>query len=364
VSGLILDVDAAAWRAHLQQVAEATPGLVPVAKGNGYGFGLGVLAAEAERLGSDAVAVGVADEVAAVRDQFSGDVVVLTPWRPGDPVATELLGDPRVITTISRVEDLAGLPAVAEGSAVRPRVLVEVQTSMRRHGIPVDQLRQVVDLLDGVQFEGWVIHLPHAEPGRSYGGSTGVAPRTEHRTAEAEALATAANAVRPAPLWFSHLASADAQRIATDLGTSARSRVGTQLWLGAPATRTVTATVIDVHPVRRGDRIGYWQRRVPHNGWVVIVAGGTAHGIAMEAPTSARSARARGIAVANGVLAAAGRALSPYTIDGRKRWFAEPPHMQSSMVLLPADATPPAVGDRVQVEARLTTASVDRVELR
>src|SRR5690606_5441153 len=124
-----------------------------------------------------------------------------------------------------------------------------------------------------------------------------------------------------------------------------RLRIGTELWLGAPSTRHATATVLDVHRVHRGDRIGYWQRRGPHGGGVVILAGGTAHGIAMEAPTSARSFRSRMISVATGSLEAIGRALSPYTIDGKKRWFAEPPHMQSSMVLLPEDARPPAVGD-------------------
>lgn len=366
MSGLILDVDATAWRAHLRQVAEATPGLVPVAKGNGYGFGLPLLAAEAERLGTTALAVGVAEEVAQVRDAFSGDLVVLTPWRPGDAVATGLLADPRVLTTISRIEDLTavagGIPlpngteepvASATGErnpevAARPRVLVEVQTSMRRHGIPAGQLQQVAEHLDRVDFAGWVIHLPHAD---------------QNRIQESETLAAAAAAVRPGPLWFSHLGTADVQRIGAQLGVETRHRIGTQLWLGAPSTRTVTATVLDVHPVRKGERIGYWQRRVPQDGWVVIVAGGTAHGIAMEAPTSARTTRARGIAVTTGLLAAVGRALSPYTIDGRKRWFAEPPHMQSSMVLLPSDATPPKVGDHVPVEARLTTASVDRVEL-
>ena len=44
---LILTVDGDRWRAHLRSVAEATPGLVPVAKGNGYGFTLGRLARKA-----------------------------------------------------------------------------------------------------------------------------------------------------------------------------------------------------------------------------------------------------------------------------------------------------------------------------
>ena len=92
-----------------------------------------------------------------------------------------------------------------------------------------------------------------------------------------------------------------------------------------------------------------------------MIAGGTSHGIGMEAPTPATSVRQRAVSVATGSLAAAGRALSPYTVNGKKRWFLEPPHMQSSLVFLPAKETPPAVGEEVPVELRLTTATVDQI---
>ena len=58
-----LHVDGDRWRAHLRQVAAATPGLVPVAKGNGYGFTLGRLARQAAWLGADTLAVGTYDEL-------------------------------------------------------------------------------------------------------------------------------------------------------------------------------------------------------------------------------------------------------------------------------------------------------------
>ena len=140
-----------------------------------------------------------------------------------------------------------------------------------------------------------------------------------------------------------------------------RLRVGTRLWLGDETHRRTVATVLDVHPVRRGERAGYRQRLVPADGWIVVVAGGTSHGIGMEAPTAAITVRQRAIALATGSLEAAGLALSPYTINGKKRWFLEPPHMQSSLVFLPGKETPPAIGDEVPVELRLTTATVDAV---
>lgn len=348
MTGVTLRLDTDRWRQHQQTVLGATPGLVPVAKGNGYGYGLARLAEESDLLGVDTVAVGTADEVAAVRERFHGDIVILTPWRPDNVLATDLTGDPSIITTVSRLEDLRALSS----GAGRPRVLVEVLTSMRRHGIGPDALAAVPPLLDGVSFEGWTIHLPLLITGRY---------------AEAERLGRAALTAAPGTLWLSHLPPEEAQALARQLGGADqapvpfRLRVGTRLWLGDAATRSTTATVLDVHPVTRGERVGYRQRAVPQSGWIVVVAGGTSHGIGMEAPTSASNLRQRAISFATGSLEAAGLALSPYTINGRKRWFLEPPHMQSSLVFLPRKETPPEVGDEVQVELRLTTATVDRI---
>ena len=85
---------------------EQFPGLVPVCKGNGYGFGHERLADEATRLGSDILAVGTTYEAARIKDWFSGDLLVLTPFRRGEePVP---LPD-RVIRSVSSVEGVHGL---------------------------------------------------------------------------------------------------------------------------------------------------------------------------------------------------------------------------------------------------------------
>jgi alanine racemase len=352
VSGVSLRLEIDSWRRHLATVARATPGIVPVAKGNGYGFGLPRLAAEAERLRVEVIAVGLPSEVGQVRDVFTGDVVIMMPWRPDDDLARTLLADPRVITTVSRVEDLAAIAALAADLDQPPRVILELLTSMQRHGIRTDDLPGVADHLSRISLQGWTIHLPLLDRGRYL---------------EAERLARAALAVAPATLWISHLPAAEATMLAKQLGGAGqdpvplRLRVGTRLWLGDPGSLSTVATVLDVHPVRRGDRAGYRQRRIGRDGWLVIMAGGTAHGIGMEAPTSAATNRQRVVALAQGGLQATGRALSPYTIDGAKRWFLEPPHMQASLLLLPGSVTPPAIGDDLPVELRLTTALVDQV---
>ena len=347
MSGVTLRVDVPRWRAHLEQLTTEIPGVVPVDKGNGYGYGLARLAQEANRLDVDSLAVGMAEEVAVVRDHFDRDIVVLTPWRPESAVASELLDDPRVVTTVSRLEDLA---RVAE-RADHPKVLIEVLTSMCRYGISPSELDRVPNWLERVDLRGWTIHLPISGT---------------DRVAEAERLGRAAAKAVPAPLWYSHLSAAELQQVARAIGSPdvpapVRLRMGTMFWSGGADTHWPMASVLDVHPVHRGQRIGYRQRRCVADGWVVVMAGGTSHGIAMEAPTAGASLRSRAISVATGSMEAAGWALSPYTIAGKKRWFVEPPHMQSSLIFLPRSVHPPEPGDEVPVRLRLNTAVVDRL---
>jgi hypothetical protein len=54
---------------------------------------------------------------------------------------------------------------------------------------------------------------------------------------------------------------------------------------------------------------------------------------------------------------------SPFWVGGEQRLFAEPPHMQASMLFLPAGAAVPAVGDLVDARVRYTATTFDRVEL-
>ena len=94
MSGVTLRLDAERWREHLRTVAGATAGVVPVIKGNGYGFGLRRLAEESKILGSDTVAVGIPSEVGIVREAFSGDVVILNPWNSSSSLGSELISEP------------------------------------------------------------------------------------------------------------------------------------------------------------------------------------------------------------------------------------------------------------------------------
>jgi len=333
-----LYVDGPRWRRHLLGAAAAYPGIVPVAKGNGYGFTIGRLARRAEWLGADTIAIGTYAEVVDVRQRFSGDVLVMEPWRP---FRTDIPYDPRLVHTVGRLDDLAALGDRGD----HPRVVLEALTSMHRHGLPADALAGIGRSPRGVRLEGHALHLPLG---------TGHVTEVEHW------LATC-----PADRWFvSHVSDVEIsalRRRHPDL--ELRPRVGTALWLGDRAALDVRATVLDAHTVRRGDRVGYRQRILPRAGTVLVLSGGTAHGIALEAPTPAATARQRALAVARGGLDAVGWALSPFVVDGKQRWFVEPPHMQVSLIFLPAGSAVPRLGDEVRAQVRLTTTTFDHVQI-
>ncbi|WP_167000698.1 alanine racemase [Mumia sp. ZJ430] len=351
---LTLHVDGERWRAHLRGTAELYEGIVPVIKGNGYGFGNRTLARRADWLEVDTVAVGTYAELMDVLPRFGGDIHVLTPWRPfwSDTVRSERMYDPRVVHTVSRIEDLALLRDEApEGT----RIVLEGETAMARHGVDRHALTAAADALGRLRLIGFSIHLPLSEDNLA----------EADRWAAAFGASKLAPAVSGTPLFtVSHLSDREVRELAERRpGLSVRPRVGTALWLGDRGAFRVTGLVLDSHVVERGERIGYRQRPLPAGGTVLVVSGGTSHGIGLEAPTAATTLKQRATSVAKGGLGAAGLALSPFVVGGKQRWFVEPPHMQASMILLPSGVAVPEVGEEVELEVRMTTTTFDAVDL-
>ena len=354
---LVMTVDGDRWREHLRQVAQRTPGLTPVCKGNGYGFGLARLARKAQwlhdqGLGVDTVAVGTYPELSEVATRYDGDLLVLTPWRPFGP-ALDVDGRlaRRVVHTLGRVEDVAGLLDRQPDA----RFLLELITSMKRHGLTRRELeaaaQEMRDRGGDAHLEGVAIHLPLGH------GS---------HLSEVERLIThvVAADLPTRTLWVSHLTPAELERLRASYSDfEIRPRIGTSLWLGDRGALRVTATVLDVHEVERGEVYGYRGRSVPKAGHLVIVSGGTAHGIGLEAPTGDSSIKARAATLARGGLDAVGFVRSPFSIDGKQRLFAEPPHMQASMLFLPLGARVPVAGDQVDVRVRYTATAFDEVRV-
>ena len=271
----------------------------------------------------------------------------MTPWRPTGQVPLEDLPSGRVIHTVSRLSDLVALL----DRDPEARVVLERLTSMRRHGMSAEELRTAARLFDRrrAHVEGVAFHLPLAS------GS--------HLSEVVHLVNDVVAAALPTrTLWVSHLTSAELASLRTSYADfEVRPRIGTDLWLGDRGALRVSATVLDVHEVERGDVFGYRGRTAPKAGHILVVSGGTAHGIGLESPTGDHSMRARAATLARGGLDAVGFVRSPFTVDGKLRLFAEPPHMQASMLFLPHGPRVPAVGDEVDVRVRHTITRFDRV---
>jgi alanine racemase len=354
---LTLTVDGDRWRAHLLATAGRYAGIVPVAKGNGYGLGVGRLARRAQWLAEhaaetgaplDLLAIGTYDELDQATTRYDGDLLVLTPWRPfGAALDLDARTAARVVHTISRPEDLAGLRA----HDPEARFVLEQLTSMRRHGMSRRDLAAAADALGSGRsgLRGVAMHLPL---------------NTTSHLSEVSRLINdiVASGLPTRTVFVSHLPHAELGALAGSYPDfTVRPPIGTDLWLGDRGALQVGATVLDVHEVERGDTFGYRGRSAPKHGHIVIVSGGTAHGIGLEAPTGDQSLKARAATLARGGLDAVGFVRSPFSIDGKQRLFAEPPHMQASMLFVPSGARVPRVGEQIEVRVRFTATDFDRV---
>lgn len=329
-----LHVDGSAWRSHLaafrDKVAASGATLVPVIKGNGYGFGRQRLIREVVELGLDVIAVGnvwEAKELLAHHEHgYVGDVVVLNPWDPRDGAAESVWQDiqawensHRLIRTVSSPEALNQIGC--------HRHVIEQMSAMQRFGLNAPTVV--------ANAEGLSVHLPLTK------------------------TQIPAVGVQWPSVWVSHLSPSQLSAFTPD-HKKVFLRAGTGLWLGQRNVMQARGTVLEVHR-NVSTPIGYHQHRIPSGSTLVIVGGGTAHGVALSAPSSAASARARLVSLATGVLNAAGRALSPFYINGKQAWFAEPSHMHISMLVVPKGALVPEVGQELNCDVRMTTASFDQI---
>lgn len=357
---LVLHVDGERWRKHLLATVTDLPGIVPVAKGNGYGFGIGRLARRCEWLdehasttGSpiDMMAVGTYLELPHAAPRYHGDLLVLTPWRPLGAAldVPETLGS-RVIHTVSRIADVRDLT----DRVPQARFVLEQLTSMRRHGMTRRELLEAARVLGERRLSGLVgvaMHLPL---------------NTASHLGEVTRLLNdvVATGLPTRTVFVSHLTSAELSGLRTSYPDfTIRPRIGTDLWLGDRGALRVTATVLDVHAIERGETFGYRGRSMPKGGHILVVSGGTAHGIGLEAPSGDHSLRSRAATIARSGMDVVGVVRSPFSIDGKQRLFAEPPHMQASMLFVPSGARVPDVGEDIEVRVRFTATTFDKVSI-
>lgn len=392
----ILNVDTEPWRTALDEAVKSIQsaitglgGVVPVIKGNGYGLGNPALAREASRLKVTAVAVGTVFEAAEVAAYFGGDVVVLEPYEPRDLMAaaawSELdSGDyaPRLIKTIASNAGCNAAIDLAKTTGRPTRVVVEGLTSMHRFGLDESEVAQLLAddrRIGALTIEGLALHLPLVQPTTPrtsaldslHDDSVGIVALGSARAREVIAWSHVYTTLLAdqggssegdlaTTLWVSHLDVTELASVRAALpDTQIRARAGTRLWHGSRSTLRATGTVLAVHVTDRA--VGYRQRRPAKDGVIIVVSGGTSHGVAMSAPSSVTSLKARVNVAGSAGLEALGKARSPFTLHGEQLWFVEPPHISVSMLRLPKGMKAPAVGDDIACELRFTTSHADTV---
>jgi len=379
-----LEVNTDQWRGHIHTVSAAVKSVtgssvVPVIKGNGYGLGQARLARESNALAAEVVAVGTVFELDEVLSHTLTDVLVMEPFEPRDLLAGDAWWEiaqrwdaNRVIRTVSSASALAALTS----SKGQVRIVLEARSSMNRFGLTESELARV--LADPqtiqavhshrVQLCGLAVHLPLEQPAdeESAGSSASVTPRMLevqrwHSLWQTETAQLGDSADQT--LWLSHLSDAEYTELQGEhRPLQLRARIGTRLWLGDRSALQAYGTVLAVHPLPDGTHVGYRQRSGPSGGTLVVVSGGTSHGIGLSAPSPAATLRQRIVTAGTGALDAAGRALSPFTWEGKQRWFAETPHQHHSMIWLPRGCMVPQVGDQIRADVRFTTSRFDAVK--
>lgn len=334
---LRLTIDERAFRTHIDTVRSAVPGLVPVVKGNGYGFGRGTLARlvaeHAAEHGAESrgeVADEVADEIAVGTVHELADVVEVVAAHPHIAVVALTPGLHLPDELPHQAVPTVGSPAHVDAlrrHGWHGRVAVKLESSMHRHGAAPAELDELLAAVRaaGMQVHQFVLHLPL--PSASFTPDAAVAqidvwlPRLEPAV----------------PVSLSHLSPDVFQRVRADhADRTFRLRSGTALWHGDKSFLHLSADVLAVRSIVAGEPCGYRQHPATASGHLVMVGAGSAHGV---------------------VLLDGG--LSPFHHQRRRMELVEASHMHTSIALLPNGVPVPTVGDWVDVQRPLTSVAAD-----
>jgi alanine racemase len=322
-----LTVERAAWHAHVHATAAAYGHpLVPVVKGNGYGFGRPVLHDAVAAAGAQIVAVGNVHELDDVPSSLQP--VVLTP-------TLDLPSRQDAILTIGSGEHVDALQGWQGREGWNGSVMVKLASRMRRYGTSSEALPSLLQHVHsaGLTIHAYALHLP-------------LVGTDDDRMIEVEGWIP--HLPDDASLWLSHLepSAVHALRIRHPR-LDIRVRVGTRLWLGVPRGEfaRLSADVLQVNPVREGEPVGYRGRPAPCDGFAVAIGAGVVNGVApLDDVEPGRD--------------------SPFHFEHTRLALVERPHMHTSMVIVPGTQRCPSVGDRVDVQRPFITTAVDEIEWR
>ena len=292
------------WWSHATYVADAVEGIVPVVKGNGYGFGRIGLAQAAVKL-SPIIAVGTVHELAGLPEQATP--VVLTPSLVVPPSTDPVL----TVGSQAHIDVLAGWGG---------RVIVKLPSEMRRYGGPITLVERAQEA--GLRTVGVAIHPP-------LDGS-----EEAHRQQILDHLPH----IDPSlDVWVSHLAPTIYETLPDS--HHYHLRVGTYLWLGDREALKLQAQVIDTRTIGAGQRCGYRLNPAPGDGTLVMIGAGSAAGVTTNAD-----------------------GLSPFHYARQRLILMERPHMHTSMVFVPRGQSCPLTHDWVDLQRPLTMTAVDELK--
>ena len=311
-----LSVQRRAWQQSVDAQAALRPGLVPVVKGNGYGFGRTTLMPIAGEL-SNQIAVGSVYEADDVPDTHTA--IVLTPH----------VGQLPTHLPASAVLTMADIDHVSAASAQgwTGNVVIKLQSSMRRYGTTPENLA----LLEHAIRDGHCTPVAYSLHFPLVGTSADHVHEIEQWLPR----------LHPElPVSVSHLdIDAYAQLIQRHPNRHFQIRCGTSLWHRERSLLSLTTDVISSRAVNAGDIVGYRGITIPADGHLVLVGAGSAHGV--HALDDGRS---------------------PFHFNHRRLVLLEPPHMHTSMLFVARELACPGLGDRVDVQRPLINTDVDELE--
>lgn len=311
-----LAVNEARWQAHVQGVARSMPGLVPVVKGNGYGFRRWNLMPLAGQL-SNEVAVGTVFEARDIPQNVTA--MVLTPSLTAPPKNLP----PDTMLTVGSPHHVMALAS----AHWRGNVIVKLQSSTKRFGVQPENLEPLLADISAASctVRGYSIHPPLE-------GDT--ASHLKDITSWLDMLDPSL------PIYVSHLETAAYAKLRNENPSrDFRIRLGTSLWHGDKSMMQLSADVLDRHPVESGSRAGYRQNLINGPGEIVLVGCGTAHGV---------------VPLLDG--------RSPFHYQRQRLNMLEAPHMHTSMLFVARGRPTPSVGEWIDVQQPLTRVQVDLLQ--
>ena len=305
---LRLSVDSKSWHLHIHDTAKSFGDLIPVVKGNGYGFGRSTLMSHAASLAKE-IAVGTVFEAHDVPATCTA--IVLTPAGvelPETLPATAIL-------TVGSVQHVANLRL----NSWRGPVIIKLRSSMNRYGADATELADLKDAItnSGLIQVGWSIHPP-------LDGNA-----SDHLTEIKNWMLQISSDL---PWFVSHIDASGIKQLRQEfVKNKIRVRSGTALWLGDKSMTHLMADVLDIRSVGQGETAGYRNVKITQDCTIAMIGAGSSHGVNLV-----------------------GSELSPFHFNQKRLELVEPSHMHTSMVFIPVDDKLPKVGDYVDVQQPLT----------